>query len=501
MSLAASLRRHTLWVLSGEIGARAMGFVFGVVLARLLLPETFGLVVTVQILTGVLGFIAAHGMNDALVRAREIRDGDVATIFTLQLMVCGGIVTGLNLIAPQFAAFFGDARLEPLMRFASLSFLLRPFQGVPLALLQREMRFRDFSLLVLLDVAISGLASIALVLHGFGALGLILGGLTGSILRTFVAIAITGWRPDIALRERAARELGSYGMKISINEIVQYARTQTANAVVSRSLGMTRVGLYNKADSLAEMPFEIIGGSAYQTLFRTLAAIQDEPEESRRLFVDVVVTVSFYAMPMYLGLVWVAEPLIVTIYGDQWAGAGLALQILALAGPARVLAALSRATAAAHNRLGREILIQLETWGLLLLGVLVGLEWGLAGVAVGVLPAFVHNAARMLALARRILGFGWSALFRALLPVLRLNALMLAALAATHWLLALSGLAAIAPLYLLVMVASGILAYGGVFLLRPPGGLAEESERWHGYIRSVTLSMRKLIKGSANGNR
>lgn len=485
MSLGEALRRNTLWVLGGEIGARVAQFGFGVILARLLLPEDFGLVVTVQLLTGILGFVAAHGVNDALVRARAVGRRDVDTIFTLQLGVCAGLVTGLNIIAPYFSQFFNDARLESLLRLASLTFLLRPLIGVPSALLQRATRFKELSVLILVDVLLSGLFSVLYVILGYAAWGLIMGGLTGTLIRTLAAVALAKWRPALDLDMEAARRLGAFGLKISINEIIQYARTQTANAVVSRSLGVAKVGLYNKADSLAEMPFEIIGGSAYQTLFRTLASIQDRMEESRRLFLGATVTVAFYALPIYLGLVWVAEPLIVTVYGKQWAGAALALAILSLAGPFRALSTLSRAVVAAHNRLGHEIFIQLETWGLLIVGVVVGLRWGLVGVALGVLPAFVHNAIRMYALADSVLEIGWQTLWRALLPVLGLNALLLCALAATHWLLAESELGASRPIYLVAMVTSGALVYGGVFLLRPPSGLRGESQRWHGYIRSV----------------
>jgi teichuronic acid exporter len=494
VSLGEALRINTIWVLTGDVGARAVHLLFGVVLARLLMPEDFGLLVTVQILTGALGFLAAHGMSDALVRAREIGERDVRTVFAAQVVACLAIVALLNAIAPAFAAWFGDPRLAPLMRVASLTFLLRPFMSVPNALLQRANRFKEFSLLIFVGLIVAGAASTVLALLGLGPWSLLLGGLVGALTRTVLVARVAHWRPALAFDRSAARTHGVYGLKLSVNEIVQYLRSQTANALVSRQLGAGPVGLYNKGDSLAEIPFEMLSGSAYHTLFRTLASIQDDRARCGHLFLRSVALVSFYALPCYVGLVWVAEPLVVALYGAPWAGAAMPLQILAAAGLLRVVANLSRAVAAAHNRLGREIAIQVETWAVLLLGTLIGLHWGLAGVALGTLPSFLYNAARMYALARAILVLGWGDLWRTLRPVVALNALLAAVLALAHLGLATSGLVQHPLAYLAGMAAAGSLVYGGVFLLRPPVSLHSESQRWRTLIRDLLRRARGAVR-------
>lgn len=480
MTLGAALRTNTLWMLSGDVSAQLVNLVFGMVLARLLLPEDFGLLVTVQILTGALGFIAANGTSDALVRAKEIGPRDVRTLFAIQLGTCAAIFTFLNLIAPAFAGWFGDPRLAPLLRIASITFLLRPFMAVPSALLHRAMRFKEYSVLIFIGVAVSGLSAILLASLGLGAASLVLGGLSGALARTIVCARWARWVPGLGFDPEAARTLGVYGLKLSANEIVQYARAQTANAIISRQLGAGPVGLYNKADSLAEMPYEILSGSAYYTLFRTLASIQDDRAQCAYLFLRSLTVILLYALPCYVGILWVAEPLILVLYGKPWAAAAVPLQILALVGPLRVIANLSRAVAASHNRLGQEIRIQLETWAILVLGALVGLHWGLAGVAICTLPSFIYNAVRMFNLAGRILGTRWGSLWCELWPILGLNAMMAAALMAAH--LALGPLDS--PLaYLLAMIGVGAAVYGGAFLFMPLAALRNESARWRGLIR------------------
>ncbi len=163
------------------------------------------------------------------------------------------------------------------------------------------------------------------------------------------------------------------------------------------------------------------------------------------------------------------------------------MQVLALAGPLRVIANLSRAVAAYQDRLGREIRIQLETLPLLGCGTVIGLHWGLVGVALYALPGFVHNAARMVGLAHRTLGLGWSQVERALWPILRLNGIMALVLAATGLCLRAARLAGSRVLYLAVMVGAGAALYGAVLLL-PPTGLQAEPRHWR------TLTQPRLLR-------
>ncbi len=485
MSIGESLRNQTLWVVAGDVGSRIFGLLTGVILARLLLPEEFGLVVTAQVLTGTLGYVAAGGMSDALVRAPTVSARDRDTVFTAQLGVCLLILGLLNLVAPAFAAFFNDPRLDPVLRVSALTFLLKPFMGVPLAILQREMRFRALSLLLFATLATGGLASVAMALAGLGVWSLLLGGLVGSAVRIWILMRTAPWLPRFAWDPAAVRQLGAFGIRFSALDLIQFARIQTTNAIVSRSLGVANVGLYNKADSLAEIPYEMLSLSAYQTMFRALAAIQDDRERSAALFLRALTMVALYALPCYVGLIWVAEPFVVVVFGEPWRAAALPLQILAGGGLLRIVANLSSAVAAAHNRLDLELGIQLKTWALLVLGVLSGLAWGIAGVAVGTLPGLLYGALRMYRLAGNTLGIGWPDLATALRPVLWLNGIMTLALTLAWCTLAWTDTLGHDLAFLAIMVAVGVAAYAVPFLLTPAETLRDESRRWRSRIAAV----------------
>ena len=125
-------------MLGGQVAGQAIQFVVGVVLARLLLPADFGTLVTVQIYTGLAGFLAGGGMGQALIRAKEAKLEDFQVVFTLQL-AAGLLIYSLFFFAsPSFARWYNNPVYTELLRVSAISFLLRPFSNAPTAWLIRK---------------------------------------------------------------------------------------------------------------------------------------------------------------------------------------------------------------------------------------------------------------------------------------------------------------------------------------------------------------------------
>ncbi|MCH9670218.1 MAG: oligosaccharide flippase family protein, partial [Gammaproteobacteria bacterium] len=167
-SLGQSIRRNTLWIFAGSAAGRVFSFAIGIVLARILVPEDFGLIVAIQVFTGAAGFIAGGGMGEALVQAKNAGKREFGTVFSLQLGICLVIYAFFWVIAPHFANWLDDPRYEPLLQVAALSFVFRPFVNVPQATLRRDMRFKVISLIQLVIMFFSGALSIYFALIGMG---------------------------------------------------------------------------------------------------------------------------------------------------------------------------------------------------------------------------------------------------------------------------------------------------------------------------------------------
>ncbi len=478
MSLGESIRGGMRWVVAGKLGQEGLHLALSIVLARLLTPADFGLLVTVQIFTGVAGFVAGGGMGQALVQSQNIDTRDTHVVFTAQLLVCCVIYLLFFAISPAFADWFNEPLYEDLMRISALTFLIRPFSNVPNSLLHRTMRYKAKAFINLGILATTGITSVSLALLDFGVWSLVYGGIAGGLMNVILATISSGWRARLAIDFGILKRHAGYGIKVSMNDIVGYLRKQSANFTVSRFIGAEAVGLFNKAASLNDQPRALLSGSAYQVVFRALSKIQDNRDQSKYVYLRTITLVSTYALPFYVGLWWVAEPLIVTLYGAHWAGTAPILQILVFNALFNIINNQSGAVLAARRLLGRELIIQLISWVLLILAIIVGYRWGITGVAWAVVIASMPYVLLIARFACRELQVTAADIGRAISPALILNAILAFVLWATSTALLSLKIRADSPLYLFAMVLTGGIAYGAALLFMPIASLRNEASRW-----------------------
>lgn len=482
MTLGERIRRGALWIFIGNSGSQILSFAVGIVLARLLAPQDFGMLVTIQVFTGLAGFVAGGGMGQALVRASATSKQDYDIVFTLQIAIGCAIYGVFYAIAPWFARWYEMPLYESLLRVSALSFVIRPFVNLPGSILHRDMRFKAQTAAKVATLLVSSSVSIVMAYRGHGVWSLIIGGLAGSLCSVALLAQLSGWRPGISVDMARGRALARYGMLVSLNDIVTYVRNQTTNFVLGRTLGTAPVGLYNKADNLARMPHAFITSAVYQVLFRALAKEQDNADMSRYLFFRSLSLAAVYVTPFYVALHWLATPAVSVLYGEKWAEVAAPLAILALAGPFMTIANISGAVLAARNELHREVTVQLVVLALTAAATVLALPLGLAGIAAALVLVSIYNALHMYALAARSLKATWRQLAVSQLPAAILNAI----LAAVLYMIDREAPGAMRDnelLYLGVLATGGAIAYAVSFLYCPIASLGSEQHRWKQRLR------------------
>ncbi|MGO8754166.1 MAG: lipopolysaccharide biosynthesis protein [Gallionellaceae bacterium] len=482
MSLGDKIRSGAKWSFFGNTTNQALTFVFGIVLARLLVPADFGMLVTISVFTGLAGFVSGGGMGQALVRAKEATKQDYDIVFTLQIIIGSLIYASFFFAAPWFARWYNTPLYTDLLRVSALSFIFRPFVNLPSSYLYREMRFKAQSVARIIALLISSAVSIGLAYVGYGVWSLIIGGIVGPVASASQLIPLAKWRPGWSLDLRRGRDIARYGLLFSATDILVYMRMQASVFILSRTLGPASVGLYNKGESVAQMPHSFITGSVYQVLFRAMATEQINLDKCRYLFFRSISLVAVYATPFYVGLFWLAEPLINGVYGPKWTAAAAPLLILSLAWPFWLMESLSGAVLAAMNWLDREVPVQISTLIIFCLSILIGLPHGIEGVAYGIVGASMYTALHMFWLAMRCLKAIWLSFVYCLIPAAILNSILATALFLVDHLLP-SGLHARDFIYILLMGITGGLVYALCFLFLPIPSLQGEQQRWKAKLR------------------
>ena len=478
MELGDSIRHGTKWLMSGKILAQVLQFAFGIVLARLLMPEDFGMMVTMQIFTGVAGFFAGGGMGQAIIRAKHVENKHYDVVFTLQLIAGVLIYAFFFFISPWFADWFHTPLYRNLLRVSALTFLLRPLANINNAKLHRAMRFKETSIVQFICGLITGLFSIGMAFMGMGVWSLIYSGIIGSCLNVSLLFLAGRQRPNIGFNKQISLDLGLYGVKVTAGNIISYLNKQISNFMLSKFLGAAQVGLFNKANSLRFIPEDIIMGSAYQAIFRALSSLQDDKNKSLYIFYRSIGLLAVYSWPIYIGIWWVAEPLVLVLYGQKWGLAILPLQVLSLAGFIACIGYQCGGVIAAQNRLGKQLLIKIEQMILLIIGSYVGMNWGLCGVAWAIVVIRYCIDLQNFRLAAQCIDIKFMDLLISLKPAFILNAILFVELVIINALFNHFSIPKNGILYLFIMSGSGFALYSILFLYLPIKDLKIESDRW-----------------------
>jgi teichuronic acid exporter len=483
MNLGQSIRAGVTWLLLGSTGGQILQFAFGIVMARLLVPADFGMVVTVQVFTGFVGLLASGGMGQSLIRAKEASTDEFNTVFTLQLALGILIYAGFFFSAPWLGEYLHNALYADLLRVSALNFLLRPFAMMRGSWLSREMQFKKRALVTLAGGALTGVTSVSMAAAGLGVWSLILSGLIGSLFSNLLFSLVTPLRLRLHLDRFALRRHSRYGVKITTNEFLDYVKEQSVNLILSKMAGPAFVGLFNKAEGLARWPNRLITPPTGQTVFRAMSRMQDDLDQTKYMFYRTVTLLMVYICPTLVGLWWVAEPFIAVVYGPKWVAAAEPMKILILAMFLRPIRTPCGVVLDAQNRLTQEMVALTLSVGLTIAACLIGLRWGLVGVAWAYLADGLFVTVYYYVLVYKTIPTRVAELLAAVAPGVLLSVLIAVVLGAIHFFL--SDLKPTMPaLYLVIMGIVGFVVYVVSFLFLPVPALRSEAARWRRAIRS-----------------
>lgn len=477
MNLGQSIRSGVKWLMLGRIGKRLLEFGFGIILARLLVPADFGMIVTIQVLTGFAGMLASGGMGQSLVRSKHADQYDFNVVFSMQLALGWLIYLIFFFAAPSIAALFGDPLYTDLIRVSTVVFIIRPFASIRTSWLNRNMEFKKRSLIGVVTTLLTSIASVVMAFLGLGVWSLALSGIVGSLVGNILLARITPLRLKMAFDTSVIRKHSSFGIKIVVSDFVSYLARQSQNLVISKLAGAGAVGLYNKGDSMSKIPNQVLVPATMEPLFRAMSKVQDDLDTTKYLFFRTITLFLVYLTPLYIGLYWVAEPFIGFVYGEKWLPAAGPLAILALGGVIRSISFPCSRVLAAQNRVGQEIVVKLIQLVIVVTASLMGYQWaGLEGVAWGIVLSQVLSLLLLYALISRILPVQLSDLIEASKPALILNGILV------PFLLLADGISGnleqeLPGIYLLLIGSTAGAVYLASILLIPIPALQKEVER------------------------
>jgi len=424
---AAGLAQRSLgalkWNYLGTLAKVGSQFIIGILLARLLGPEPFGVVAIAWLLLGLGNLVADFGLAAALIQKPQVSSRDIRHVFTLQ-MLAGIALTLVTLVAaPSIATFFGHAEVTPVLRWMSLVFVIQSFGQTATALLRRNLDHKRVQVLQVASyLAAYLLLGVPLAFSGAGVWALVVAQLTQAGLCSLAAYLSVRHSVLPALTADQSGLFG-FGSKVLISNLTSWGYSSLDSAIVGRMLGVVELGLYNRSLNLVASPMNAAVSTLQGVLFPLYSRLQGRPEQARRVFLASVCLLSAVLMPVFAAVAAIPDTVILAVYGQHWQSAiGLATP-LALAMPVYAVLALGGPMMLGLGRAGMEAAAQ--GFGVLVLGVatFVAAQNSLADVAWAVLAVYLLRAILVTRLAMGLVSVDVSSLGRALAGPMLLGAL------------------------------------------------------------------------------
>jgi lipopolysaccharide exporter len=384
-------------------GVKGVFLLRTVVLARLLLPDDFGLLAIATAAVGAMMSLTELGMTPALVYRDEIDEAHYDTAWTLNVLrgVCVSVV--LVMAAPAIAAVFAEPRAIPILRVLALKPLIDAFASTKLAALMRTLVYRRLAVTGLLAAAIETVVSVVLA-NSLGVWALVCGSLAAAAAATVFSYVVAPHRPRLRLSRRAMRPLIRYGRWVFLNGLSAMMAGAITQVVIARRLGAVELGLYFLAAKLAFLPHEVASQVVGDVAFSLFARVQNERTRVARTFRSVLLGSAALLLPVYALLFSLAPTLVSAVLGEHWRGTEQIIQVLAITG---VVGLFGDASGPLFKGLGYpQWILAIEAWqssvAILLLWTLTG-RYGVLGAALAWVVAVGSAQMMSFGFARRIL--------------------------------------------------------------------------------------------------
>ncbi len=411
-SLSDRTARAVQWRVIGAVISVLFQLAVGVLLARLLTPADFGVMTLAVMVLGLAQLLGDLGIGDAVVQRARLTGHHIRTAFTFSVMLGLALAAVMMIAAPLGAILMGDPQVTPVLRVLSARFVFRGASAVAEALQRRQLDFRRLFFIDTLSYVLGfGGVAVTLALLGFGVWSLVWGSLVQALLASVAQLAAARHSIRPLLVRRYLTDLLHFGFGSTVSRAVNYLALNGDNFVVGRWIGPASLGAYERAYALMSLPRSYVANVMSTAMFPAFAQLQAEPTRVRRGYLLLTKLTATIAAPSMVTLAVVAPHLVRGLYGPQWSGVIVPLQILSIGGYLRALYHLGGVVAQSHGRVYGEMRRQIVYAGLVIVGALVGSRYGVPGVAAGVSVATLFMFIAMAHLALRITETPWHSYF------------------------------------------------------------------------------------------
>lgn len=317
-SLKNKIINGFFWKFSERVIAQGISFLISVVLARILLPEEYGIIALVLVFITLANVFVSNGFGESLIQKKDADETDFSTIFYCSLVVSLGLYLLLFISAPVIGNFYESNQLTGVIRVLAILLPIASVNTIQQAYVSKHMIFKKFFISTLWGTLLSGVVGIWMAYHGFGIWSLVGQNLLYSIVETIVLFVTVKWRPQLKFSMSSAKKLISFSWKLTAAQLINTGYAQLRSLLIGKVYTASDLAYYNRGNQFPQLFIASIDSAIGSILFPAMANFNSDVSEVKRLTRQSMRTTAYIIFPLMVGLAAVAEPLISSVLTDKW---------------------------------------------------------------------------------------------------------------------------------------------------------------------------------------
>jgi O-antigen/teichoic acid export membrane protein len=319
-----------LWSFSDLIINQGIQIIIQIILARLLIPEDFGLVGMITVFIAVSQSFIDSGFTNALIREKEPSKEDYSTVFYFNLFMAVLMYTVLFFSAGVISSFFKEPQLVAILRVLAIVLIINSFGLIQRTILIKNINFKIQTKISLISSIISGIIAIIFAYMGLGAWSLVIKTLFMQLIQSLLLCKYNRWIPLLVFKMDSFKRLFGFGWKILASGLINTLYNNLYFLIIGKVFSVIDLGYYTNAQKLSDTACQSLTTSVQKVSYPVLSSIKDEENKLLGAYKKIIRTSVFVTFPLMIGLAAIADPLIRLIFGQKWINSISFFQILCL---------------------------------------------------------------------------------------------------------------------------------------------------------------------------
>lgn len=393
MSLKQLTFSAVRWTTFSTVFRSALQILQVAILARLLVPEDFGLMAIVTAIIGVAAILSDMGISSALIQRQEVTQQQLSSLYWLNVVAGFVMMLILAAVSPLISKFYGDTRLTSLVIITSSVFFIGAISQQLKITSSKSLHFAKQSYIEVISASVGFLSSTGLAYSGYGVFSLAWANVISALLNTLLVwlMLSNGWRPQFRLQIKEIMDFLKFGAFMVGNNLVTNLSMAADIFLGGRLLGPAALGLYSLPRNLCMQIQSSVNPIITRVGFPLMSRVQNEPDQLKMIYLNILRMTASVNIPIYIGLAVFAPEVVVLLFGEKWLISTDVLRILAVWGLLRSTKNPVGILLIATGRAKRSF-----KWNLFFLfihpGVIwLGSKWGTEGLALALLLSATVN--------------------------------------------------------------------------------------------------------------